>query len=70
MSVLTLEKNELADLNSMLAELDLQINHNELMDDTIALGCMLTCSNTCDGTCEGGCTGDCEGGCSGNLTVG
>ena len=70
MSTLTLELNELSNLNTMLAELDTQINHNDLVDDHVALGCMLTCSNTCDGTCEGGCAGDCTGGCERNLTIG
>jgi len=70
MSTLLLEKNEVINLNAMLAELDGQIQQQDLVDEHIALGCMLTCSNTCDGSCESGCYGSCTGGCTDGLTVG
>lgn len=70
MSLLTLEKHEIENISAMLAQLDTQINQEDLTDEFVALGCMLTCSNTCDSSCEGGCGGSCTGGCSGSVTIG
>ena len=70
MKTLMLEKTELKSLDVMLAELDMQINREDLVDNFVADGCMFSCTDTCEGDCDGGCRGSCTGGCSGGVTIG
>ena len=47
--VCTQIKFDVGKLNKILAELDMQVNQEELVDSIIADDCMLTNNDTCDG---------------------